>query len=334
MDRVGSLRGIRYRDPYDTGSAVYALTYAATLSPASIVRADALRALRLIRSGQAANFRYAGAGIDQEEWEEVKQTWMSYALRVRGLWSFLEPEEVFPPEKGQVAMKSMRNPQPGESWTLRRTRNNDRRRKRIAHEQGLLDAECYELEGILATIRDWRFASPGQLRETLGFLIPNSEPARADHRVSTAYGAALHALSEQALFLAAREGLTDPNRQVRLEAIKSLAMFPPSETAPYLAKFLETCYDGPLRILVLRSYEGRGLAPPDLGGRLMNEVRKSIEFSDPGVVYHALALLQSLTGIDSDDPGFWRKWWDEYLPEHADELSACAPGTGARRARC
>lgn len=334
MDRVDSLRGIRYRDPYDTGTAVYALTYAATLSPASIVRADALRALRRICSDRAGSFSYTGTEIDQDEWKSVTDTWMGHALRVRGLWTFLEPEEVFPPEKGRIAMKSVRNPSTGESWKLRRSRNNDRRRRRDAREEGLTDFECYEIIGVLETFKEWKFASAGQLRETLGFLAMYSEPAQADYRITPAYGEALHALTEQALYLSAREGLTDPNRQVRLEAIRALAMFPPSETAPYLAEFLETCFDGPLRILVLRSYVDQGLTPPDLGGRLMTEVRKSIEFSDPGVVYHALALLKSLTGIESDDPGFWRKWWDEYLPEHADELSACAPGARAGRPRC
>jgi hypothetical protein len=157
--------------------------------------------------------------------------------------------------------------------------------------------------------------------ETLAFLTVRSGHTELGSAVAEEMEEIIRRLMGQTFYLTVVEGIFDSSSLVVHEAVDGLFLFRPEDIRVPLALLVERCYDSPLRIHILGKLAKSGFTPEDIGGRLMITVRDSLDFSDPGIVFHAVKLFESLTGIENDDPGFWKSWWAEYLRDHADDLS-------------
>jgi hypothetical protein len=158
--------------------------------------------------------------------------------------------------------------------------------------------------------------------EALGGLS-RAEPFGArDPALSAIHREVVEALNLQAFFLAALEGLMDRESVVRTEAIEGLFVFPWESVRGPLAEHLE--YNRLLaapehRILIVRRLKALADRPETLGVKILGPVVQNLEYTHPGVLYHTVALLGQVTGIESDDPGIFKDWWEDYLPKHAGE---------------
>jgi hypothetical protein len=165
-----------------------------------------------------------------------------------------------------------------------------------------------------------RCDSARQAWESLALLTVRGLSLGTGSALGAEIDGAIRALMGQAVFMTAGEGLFDTSEFVVREAVDCFFLFHHEDTMAPLTELVEHCYDGPTRIHIMDKLRAADLATGDLGVRLMIQVRESLDFSDPGVVFHAVQLMQELTGIPDDDPGFWRSWWSDYIREHADEL--------------
>ena len=178
-----------------------------------------------------------------------------------------------------------------------------------------------EMDALLGSFAAVSFSSAREAWETLSLFSGENGFLEEDPALRKALASAVTAVAGRAFLLTLKDALFDTSPIVVREAVDALIPFPARDIMPSLARLMAGCYDPLLRVHVLEALEERGLKPVDLGGEMMTQVRRSLDFTDAGVVYHAVELFKALTGMENDDPGFWKKWWSRYLTEHADELS-------------
>jgi len=273
-DWIEELESADFGSTREMGAAVSILCLITVRSPASLVRADALKALRVLCGRQVEDFDYSGSeGFDRDAWADLCTRWRAFCKR--------ESEKSLLP--GQPAEREM---------------------------TALLD----EFSGhhFLFAEHSW---------ETLSLLTFRGIEIDAGTALSGRLDQVIESLLPEALFLTALEALADSSELVVREAAETLFLFRIDDILPPLTALMEICYDPPLRIFLLQKLAARSLTPTDLGGTMMAQISNSLETIDPGIVFHAVELLKSLTGIDNNNPHFWAKWWSDYLNEHADELS-------------
>jgi|GEM_PF-3362585 len=179
----------------------------------------------------------------------------------------------------------------------------------------------------LEAFRDLRCDSAQRAVEALDLLTQPRAPFDRNITAQLALEEAMVSLMDQALYLTAWGALADSSDYVVWEGINLLGRFPPSETMTPLTMLMRRCYKAPLRIHVLKRLKSDALPPAGLGP-MLTHVRNSLDFSDPGVVFHAVELFKTLFDSDNSDPGYWRGWWSEYLLQHAEELSHLGDRSG------
>ncbi len=145
---------------------------------------------------------------------------------------------------------------------------------------------------------------------------------------SSETGGNVEPLIAHAFYITAANALFERTELVPPVAVDALFLFDMAHLRLPVAELMERSPNLRLRIHLLKKLGEKGFETEDLnerlrslGDKLVIQITESLDFSDPGVVYHAVELLKHVTQIDNSDPGFWRAWWREYLPKHADELT-------------
>jgi hypothetical protein len=273
-DRIAELETAEFDSPREKGAAISVLCLITARSPASLVRADALRAIRLLCEEQVDSFFHsAEADIDKEAWADLCARWKAFCKR--------ESSTSLPLDR----------------------------------------AAEREMTALLDEFGETHFQFARHAWETLSLLTFRGTKVDAGPVVTERLDHVINELLPETVYLTAREALFDSSELVFREAAGTLLLFRIDDIMPHLTGRMEICYDPPLKIFLLRALAARSLTPTDLGGTMMAQVSASLDTINPGVVFHAVELFKSLTGIDNNDPHFWKEWWSEYLNEHADALS-------------
>ncbi len=273
-DWIEELESSEFDSPRELGAALSVLCLITVRSPAALVRADALKAIRSLCGEQVKSFAYSDkTGVDKEAWTDLCTRWKAFCKR----------ESQTP-------------------WTL-------------GHPVEK------EMTTLLDEFSEHHFQLAEHAWETLSLLTFRGTKIDAGPVATSRLDHVINALLPEAVFLTAREALFDTSELVIREATEILFLFRIDDLLPPLTVRMELCYETPLKIFFLRKLAVPSLTPTDLGGPMMAQVSKSLDMIDPGVVFHAVELFKSLTGIDNNNPHFWKEWWSDYLNEHADELS-------------
>ena len=296
------------------GAAVYILSFTAVSSPSSLVRSEAYRALEKICKPQAKDFDALDPNTTPEEWAALCKRWQA-------IWGDLPPKVIESGYPGVDEILSRRDSdmKGGRIKTSRRSATvqmpvqNGEEEKPVATKEQIAAAEAFleEFSGIIV-------GSSSIAWDSLALLTIVRPPAEGWIDERNLYAKVIDTFIEQTFFLTTCESVFDASPTVSLAAADALFLFDFDDVDSLVRLRMERCYDPSLRMLILKNLSPLHLAPGDLGGKLMSSVRESLDFRDPGVVYHAVELFKNLTGIKENDPSFWRKWWSDHVVEFAD----------------
>ncbi len=294
------------------GAAVYILAFSAVRSPSSLVRSEAYLALRKICEPEAKRFDALDPNTTVEEWAALCERWQT-------LWGDLPPQVAKSNLPGVEEIKARRDDHLKRGRvesSLKNTpapRTNEEEEKKVVTEAQIAGATALLEEFSRIVVNSASIAW-----DSLALLTVHRPPAEGWVDKNDIYAKAVDSLIGQAFFLSTCESVFDQSPTLSLLAADGLFLFDFDDMGSLLRLRMERCYDPPLRMLILKNLVSLRLAPDVLGGKLMSAVRESLDFRDPGVVFHAVELFQGSTGITENDPSFWRKWWSEHVVEFAD----------------
>lgn len=314
-EQISGIGDASLSSPRLRGAAVYILSFTALRSPSSLVRTEAFKALEETCKNDTKKFVALDPNISVEEWKQLCERW-------RDLWGDMPPVGVRSSRPGVEDIK---------------TRRDDHLKK------GRLDStwrsEPPLKAHVIAEEEEKKVASPeqieqaGKLLEEFSTIIVDAAPVAWDSLAlltvvrppgegwedeTGLYARVIDSLIGQAFFLTTCEAAFDASPTASRQAAEALFHFDFDDMGSLLRLRMERCYDPPLRILILKNLGTLHLSPGDLGGKLMTSVRESLDFRDPGVVFHAVELFKNLTRIRENDPGYWRQWWSDHVVEFAD----------------
>ena len=311
---IEEITGADLSSPRLRGAAVYILAFTAVRSPSALVRSEAYQALRDICAPDAGRFDALDPNTTQEEWALLCERWLA-------LWGDPPPQTIKSSLPGVKEIKARRGGhlkrgRMESSWNrapMPRPGEEEEEKIRVASAEQIADARALLEEFSRVIINSASIAW-----DSLALLTVHRPPAEGWVDEHGVYAKAVDSLIAQTFFLSTCESVFDTSPTLSLMAADGLFLFDFDDMGSLLRLRMERCYDPPLRMLILKRLVALRLAPDVLGGKLMSAVRESLDFRDPGVVYHAVELFQSSTAIKENDPSFWRKWWSEHVVEFAD----------------
>jgi len=300
--------------PRMRGAAVYILAFTAVRSPSSLVRSEAYQALREICESDAKHFDAVDPNRTHEEWSDLCDRWLT-------LWGDLPPQGITSTLPGVEEIKARRDQQLKSGRIESSSRGGAAPRARENEEEGTGIASAEQIAGATPLLEEFGgivVNSASIAWESLALLTVHRPPGAGWVDEKKLYAKAVDSLIGQTFFLSTCESVFDESPALSLLAADGLFLFDFDDMGSLLRLRMERCYDPPLRMLILKNLVALRLAPDVLGGKLMSAVRESLDFRDPGVVYHAVKLFRASTGISENDPSFWREWWSEHVVEFAD----------------
>jgi hypothetical protein len=69
----------------------------------------------------------------------------------------------------------------------------------------------------------------------------------------------------------------------------------------------------------MRALKEAGILLDDLDLKTLKYVISNLKSAQSGMVHRGVDLLQEITELEEEDPGFWSSWWEDYLLKHAGE---------------